>query len=311
MHTKDTDRTWYILGTGAIGTLWATKFLEHSIPCRLLHRSTLKQTGDVINRELRLIRLDESQQSYHLDSESIYHDSKINRLLVCTKSYQCVEAIKPLIPRLSDAATVLILQNGMGQQQQLASLLPDLQILLGSTTEGALIRSALEVKHSGAGISSFGSLDQSAAIDPAITAELKLINMQPEQDIETVLWSKLSVNCVINPLTAIHNCRNGQLLQNPELLGLTQQLCAEIEAVSAAINRTERATSLFDKVRTVATATCQNYSSMQQDILYKRSTEIDFINGYLQRQADRLNISCPLNQKIISEIKLLENSQEQ
>ncbi|EPJ47167.1 MAG: hypothetical protein OFPI_32350 [Osedax symbiont Rs2] len=294
------------MGTGAIGTLWAAKFLQHSMPCRLLHRSNPEQSGDVISCKLRLIKLDNSQHSYDIDSESIYHDSEISRLLVCTKSYQSVEAIKPLIPRLGDTATVLILQNGMGQHQQLAALLPELQILLASTTEGALTRSALEVKHSGAGISSFGSLNHSSRINPVIKAELARINMQPEQDIEAVLWSKLSINCIINPLTAIHNCRNGQLLQNPQLLSLTQQLCAEIEAVSAAMGRPDKATSLFDKVCTVATATCQNFSSMQQDILFKRGTEIDFINGYLQQHADRLNIPCPLNRQIISQIKHLQ-----
>jgi len=308
MHTNSTEQAWYILGTGAIGTLWAAKFLQHSIPCRLLHRSTPEQSGDVISRKLNLIGLDDHQHSYDLVSESIFCNSEINRILVCTKSYQCIAAIEPLIPRLGDAATILILQNGMGQQQQLARMLPKQQILLASTTEAAMIISPLEVKHTGPGISSYGCLDHSTQISPDIKAQLKRINMQQEQDIEAVLWSKLSINCVINPLTAIHNCRNGQLLQNPKLLSLTQQLCTEVEAVTSAMDKPIKAAGLFDKVRTVATATSQNYSSMQQDIQYKRNTEIDFINGYLQQHADRLNIPCSLNRQIISQIKQLELS---
>ncbi|MCJ8340463.1 MAG: 2-dehydropantoate 2-reductase [Pseudomonadales bacterium] len=311
MHTNNVDRTWYILGTGAVGTLWAAKFLQHCIPCRLLHRSAAKLTTEIFSRKLRMTELDDNQLSFDLYSEPVSHNSKINRLLVCTKSYQCIEAIKPLISRLSDTATVLILQNGMGQQQQLARLLPKHQILAASTTEAALIKSPLDVVHTGAGISLFGVLDNSTLINPRIVAELNSIKMRQDDDIEAVLWSKLTVNCVINPLTAIHNCRNGQLLEKPELLRLTEQLCSEVEAVTGAMGRYSKTTGLFEKVRSVAAATKQNYSSMQQDILYKRKTEIDFINGYLQQHADRLKICCPINQKIISKIKQLEFTQDQ
>jgi len=47
---------------------------------------------------------------------------------------------------------------------------------------------------------------------------------------------------------------------------------------------------------------------MLQDVLKKRKTEIDFINGAIVREGEKLNLSTPANQIITELIKALEES---
>ncbi|WP_133469364.1 ketopantoate reductase family protein [Paraglaciecola marina] len=53
-------------------------------------------------------------------------------------------------------------------------------------------------------------------------------------------------------------------------------------------------------------ATANNYSSMHQDINFKRKSEIEFINGYVGKKSQELNISTPKNQGLFVKIKALE-----
>jgi 2-dehydropantoate 2-reductase len=230
MHTHKI--TWHILGTGAIGCLWASKFLQQAIPCVLLHRHTEDQEvtdksvasknfvpKPAVSKTLTITHLDKSQSQYKVPTQSIADTAEIRYLLVCTKSYQTQVAIESIQSRLSTAATIVLLQNGMGQQQLISERLPNHLIIAATTTEGALVNTAettnialenrLSISHTGAGVSYFGCLIENPALVPKVIYSLQAIGMQKDDNISRLLWQKLAINCVINPLTAKHNCRNG------------------------------------------------------------------------------------------------------
>ncbi|MEH6445980.1 MAG: 2-dehydropantoate 2-reductase [Oceanospirillaceae bacterium] len=319
------NHAWFILGTGAIGTLWAAKLLQQMIPCVLLQRSvplvTASPASTVAETKpttvtLKITQLDNTEQCYEADLQAVNSSQAINKLIVCTKSYQAVTAILPLLSRLTDDATIVLLQNGMGQQQAIAKLFPTQTIIAASTTEGAFLEDKLCVKHAGAGVSFYGNFNKNQPIQQKISTVLNAIGMQQHPDIQQILWNKLTINCVINPLTAIYNCKNGELLHNALYETQVKKLCLEVDKIANALgcsipeNQKDRASkgnlTTLQKVHQVLKATADNYSSMQQDIKYQRKTEIEFINGYLQQQASLLHISLPENLSIIKQIEHLQ-----
>jgi len=306
MH--DSNPPWYILGTGAIGTLFAAKFLQQSLSCILLDRASIKTSPSTaqLTKTLHIIHFNETQESFDVATSPIDSQQKINRLLLCTKSYQSLTALQSIAHRFSDNAIVVLLQNGMGQQQLIQRAFPKLLIIAATTSQGALLTQSLKVKHTGNGPSVFGCFNPSATIPKNITQALLQIGMHWVPDIQQRLWNKLKINAVINPLTALNNCHNGQLLSNAQLYKKVQLLCLEIDALDIKFNSTSHVSTLGQVVQ-VATATASNRSSMLQDISLKRKTEIEFINQYLQNKADEFKLDTPINQQLISDIQALEN----
>ena len=103
-------------------------------------------------------------------------------------------------------------------------------------------------------------------------------------NIASANWRKLAVNCVINPLTALYGCRNGDLQRYPEQI---ETLCREVASVMAMEGYHTSCEGLMQYVMDVIRSTADNVSSMLQDIRNQRHTEIDYITGYLRRAQPR------------------------
>ena len=116
----------------------------------------------------------------------------------------------------------------------------------------------------------------------------------------------MAVNCVINPITAIDNVNNGQLL-NEKYTTLIEQLLKEVIAVAAYEGIRFDFNELKAKVLLVARKTAENCSSMRSDALHQRPTEIDFINGYIVKLAKNNNISVPKNEKMLRRVSKMTN----
>jgi len=125
-------------------------------------------------------------------------------------------------------------------------------------------------------------------------------------DITVAQWRKLAINCVINPLTALHGCRNGELADNRELSKLVIAMCREVALIGAAAGQGTAIAELERVVFNVIRHTAQNRSSMLQDIEAGRHTEIDYINGYAVRVATQHGVDTPLNRQILQEVRELE-----
>lgn len=64
---------------------------------------------------------------------------------------------------------------------------------------------------------------------------------------------------------------------------------------------------MYEKTLLVCTQTANNNSSMYSDILRKRSTEVDFINGYIAWTGEKQHVLVPINRCITKMIKAKED----
>ena len=120
------------------------------------------------------------------------------------------------------------------------------------------------------------------------------------------LWHKLAINAVINPLTALYNCNNGELAKvqyQQQINQILDEVCQVAEATGYPLQYAQ----MLEKVQQVIQSTAANFSSMQQDIIHKRRTEIDAINGYIVTQAARYNIAVPFNTQLMQQVLQLQH----
>ena len=224
-------------------------------------------------------------------------DEPIRHLVVAVKAGDTAAAIKPLLSRLHPQAEILLLQNGMGSLDGL-SLPATVRCLHMVSTDGAW-RDAEHIQVVAQNRTLIGDGGEAPAW---------LANLQPHWpgliwtvDIERAQWQKLSVNAVINPLTALYRCRNGELLDAGEREQRMKVLAEEADGLLRRLYPDWPADTLA-RSREVARQTAANTSSMLADVLAGRPTEIQFINGYLLRRAGQSGLTLSAHQALLTEL---------
>ncbi|MCX5677629.1 MAG: 2-dehydropantoate 2-reductase [Candidatus Omnitrophica bacterium] len=234
-------------------------------------------------------------------------------VILCVKSYSTEDACKGIKDLVSEKTGVLTLQNGIGNIQILNDYFGPERVIAGVTNHGSTLIETAHVRHAGKGDTIIGKADgrvlgairEVAGILTKAGFEAKV-----SKDIDSVIWSKLVVNVGINALTAITRLNNGALIEHEEC---RQILRSAVQEAVKVVKR-KRIKLLYDdpiqKVESVCRATSSNVSSMLQDILNKKRTEIDFINGAIVRQAKALNIPTPVNEVLTNLVKTIEKNRE-
>jgi 2-dehydropantoate 2-reductase len=290
--------TWHIIGAGAIGTLLACKLQAAGVAVRLLCRD--EKAVQRFAHPIILVDQD-AQERFELRACTVADSDPIAHLMICTKANQALAAYQQVRAHLLPTASVTLLHNGMGIYEQVQTLHPASQLYCGSTTHGAFWRDANTLVHAGHGATWLGQPGREQA--PVALAPLLKTGMNWEADIEQALWRKLMVNCAINPLTAVHGIRNGELLQQAALADQVQALCEELSAVALALGYADLASGITHTVRNVIEATAANQSSMMRDSAQGRETEIDTITGYLVARAQELGVAVPRNRKLLAQLR--------
>lgn len=290
-----------IVGLGAIGSLWAAK-------CHQIHHDVIGFTRSKTLAPL-VIQLDQFQPfTLTINDYQALQDCQL--LLVTVKSTQVTEAIEPLHAFLNSSTPIVFLHNGMGAVDALDSKWHQYPLLLATTTQAAFKPTQGQVNHTGLGQTFIGPSPLSSPFkksdinDLIVALNAILPSVEWRNDIHTALWNKLAINSVINPLTAIHQCRNGKLA-NDQFKKQISILIKEISQVLNAENIAISHQSVVDNVYRVIESTAQNFSSMHQDIAHHRTTEIDFITGYLIRTAQKHGLNTPHHQALMEKIKAI------
>ncbi len=291
------ETRWHVLGAGAIGSLFALGLHRSGCTTTLVMRSDAKARFLAVK-----VEREAHCSEVRLPAITSQDRAHISHLLVTTKAYDVQTAVAGIAHLLDEHCVVLLLVNGMGLARQLNDAWPHLDVYCGTTTEGAYTLAPQHIRHAGRGETRIGRSGQGEA--PAWFGQWKQVtdNCLWDSDIDAALWSKLAVNCIINPLTALHGCRNGELAENSALKSQVEALCDEVATISRAAGFAAVADTLKPTVCGVIAGTADNRSSMLQDVSRGRQTEIDYINGYLLQVAEQLGIPAPHNRSLLERI---------
>jgi len=303
-----------IVGQGAIGLLW-----YH-------HIQTLKNSNaqhDEIN-----LHLMSSSQAHSADAQYSFINNvgqqitgKVNfaqsqqiydadYILLCVKSFQVSAALNQITNKLNINAAIVLAHNGMGTINEISdAVISRHNIYALLTTHGCLRNSPLTITHTGVGSSDLGLIsgktdhNQQKTLTHILSAALP--DVLHHENIKLKQWLKLAINCVINPLTAINDINNGEV-NDKIFLPMKKRILAEVVNVAKFSDINLSLDELMQRVERVAQLTAKNSSSMRCDILAKRKSEIDYINGYIHQLGIKYDIATPENSKLWQAVKNLE-----
>jgi 2-dehydropantoate 2-reductase len=293
---------WHILGAGAMGTLLAHRLSAAGVEVRLLHH---EETG-----ERRLV-LDDREHRVPFTCLGEVPARGIRRLLLATKAPRLEEALRAALPHLAPEPVLLTIANGIGFARSLGAGMqrrgegPDANRevpLHRAVTTAAAYRDAHGRIVCAAIGDSFVGTAAGAATPAGWFADslARLADWSWDEAIEARVARKFAVNCVINPLTAVRRLRNGELLTEDTAYRELVELCEETEPVLRRLGLWPDAGGLLDTAKAICAQTARNRSSMLQDVLAGRETEIEFLTGELLRRAD--GDSLPINRRLYAAI---------
>jgi len=299
-----------IVGPGAMGGLFAAFLSKSKEEIWLLDKN--KERSRTINQSgISVEGISGNWQAQVKVAADPKEIGQVDLIVICVKSYDTKEAIMHARALVGDNTRVLTLQNGIGNIEIISDTVGVDKVMGGVTNLGATLINIGKVRHAGRGETVIGRIDGKIPVEMRSIREIfNKVGMETRisRDIKSLLWSKLIINVGINALTAITGLNNGRLI---EFEG-TRKILREAVTEAVRIAKRKRIKLIYDdplaKVEAVCEATATNVSSMLQDVLRKKRTEIDFINGVIVRQGQELAIPVPVNSTLLDLVKTIESS---
>lgn len=286
-----------IIGGGSIGLLFAYYLhRDHSV---CLYVRSKKQAEQLQEKGLFLsCGNEEKQVSLDVKLASEWAGEE-DATFIAVKQYHLADLIEQLRTFNKPDKVLLFLQNGMGHIKMLGKLSGE--IYVGTVEHGALKTSANRVIHTGIGLTRLAPFHHALTELQDFSHKIHSVDFPflIEEDYEKMLMKKLVVNAVINPLTAILQVENGELIQNPHFFQIVKRMFIEIEN-SLLLQNSE---DYFDNVIAVCEKTAPNQSSMLRDLLENRPTEIDAILGFILEKAAEREINTPIIESLYQAVK--------
>ncbi len=300
-----------VVGPGALGCLIAG-FLKIKTKEEVwIYDNSLERAKKIKDGGIKI----EGSGGSHQAKVDISTDAKVigacDLVIICVKSYSTEEACKDIKELVGENTHVMTLQNGIGNVQILNDHFGPEKVIAGVTNNGSTLLGPGHVKFAGKGDTVIGKSDgKLSGVLKEVSGVLNRCGFDTKisKDIDSVIWSKLVINVGINALTAITRLNNGKLIEYEDARSLMRSAVQE----AARIVKRKRVKLAYDdpiqKAESVCKATSANISSMLQDVLNKKRTEIDFINGAIVRQGKALGIAVPVNEVLTNIVKTIETS---
>ncbi len=299
-----------IVGPGAMGCLLAAFLSKKNNEVWILDKN--KERASKINSQGIIV--EGISGNFHVKVKATVDSKEASNpdlVIICVKTYDTKPAAIAAKSLLGPNTSVLTLQNGIGNIELISEVVGAERVIGGISNLGATLLNTGKVRHAGKGETIIGRIDGSITVDLRSIREAFInsgLETKISKDIKSFIWSKLIINVGINALTAITRLNNGKLLDFEHSHKLLKM--AVNEAVKVAKRKRIKLSyeDPLTKVEAVCEATANNVSSMLQDVLKKRRTEIDAINGVIIRYAEELGIPSPVNSMLVDLVKTIEAS---
>jgi 2-dehydropantoate 2-reductase len=229
--------------------------------------------------------------------------------IVATKAEFTHDAVAACTAAFADAAVASV-QNGLGNEEVLAGLVP--RVIRGTILPAGALTGPGVVRYDAPGDTWLGPFEpKPATLDEVHTLSDLLtkagLPCHGLDDARGPQWDKVIFNSATSPLAALTGLTVGPVCEDPGLRAEVDALVAEAQAVCAALGIQTSA----DPAALIAEAIEVAYDhkpSMLQDVLARRRTEVDVLNGGIAAQGRAAGVPTPRHDAMVALVHGLERS---
>ena len=300
-------RSYAIIGTGALGGFYGARLQQSGCEVHFLFHSDYEHV-----REHGLV-CESKDGDFTLSRVNAYRDAcdmpRCDVVCVCLKTTQNHLLPSLLPPIVKDDGAVLVMQNGLGVEEDVAKIIGAQRVMGGLCFLCSNKVGPGHIRHLDYGMVSLGEFASRGISDrlQRIGGDFQQagIAIQFADDLKVARWQKLVWNIPYNGLSVILNANTDALMANPDTRRLVEQIMqetvADARACGASLDHEVVETMLgyTDKMRPYRT-------SMKIDFDEHRPLEVEAIFGNPLRAAQHAGAKSPLIEMLYDELTFLD-----
>ncbi|HKT46294.1 MAG TPA: ketopantoate reductase family protein [Candidatus Acidoferrales bacterium] len=298
-----------VIGCGAVGSLFAAH-LAKAGEAEVWAYDVWRDHVDAIRRDgLRISGAAEFTAKLHATSDPKALP-RCDYGIVATKAIHTRGAIEQTAHAFDEKSAVCSVQNGVGNEEIIAEHVK--HVIRGTTFPAGHPVAPGHIGFDIKGDTWIGPFEPSGTSFERVEELAALLtrsgmNTIALRDARGAQWTKLIFNAGTNPVGALTLLHHGAATRFPPTCELFNALFAEGEAVAAKLG-IQLHGDPRELVKKGANAPGKHRASMLQDVLAKRPTEVDFMNGAIASWGEKTGVPTPLNRAVWQLIKGLEHS---
>jgi 2-dehydropantoate 2-reductase len=298
-----------VIGCGAVGSLFAAH-LAKAGEAEIWAYDVWKEHTDAIRKDgLRLSGAAEFTVRLNATSDA----NELPRCdygIVATKAIHTQTAIAQTAHVFDENSAVCSVQNGVGNEEIIAEQVK--YVIRGTTFPAGHPIAPGHIGYDIKGDTWIGPFEPTHTPMDKVEELAGLItrsgmNTVALKDARGAQWTKLIFNASTNPTGALTQLHHGAATRFEPTAQLFNDLIAEGEAVAKKLG-IELHGDARKLVQKGANAPGKHRASMLQDVLAKRQTEVDFMNGAIVQWGEKMGVATPLNKAMWELIKGIEHS---
>ena len=298
-----------IVGCGAIGGIFAAHLARAGEAEVFAYDVWKEHTRAIAARGLRISGAADFTARFRATSD-VREIPPCDFGIIATKSTHTRKAIEETAHLFPETSAVCSVQNGVGNEEILAEHVR--YVIRGTTFPAGHV---IEPGHVGFDINGDTWI---GPFEPAKTPFARVqelagalqragMSVMALEDARGAQWTKLIFNASTNPVGALTLLHHGAAARFAPTGDLFNALIDEGLAVAKALGITLHGDPR-ELVQKGARAPGKHKASMLQDVLAKRQTEVDFMNGAIAQWGEKLGVATPLNRAMWALVKGLEHS---
>ena len=266
-----------VIGTGAIGGYYGGRLAQHGHDVHFLLRSDyeyVKANG---------FQVDSCEGSFHLDSPQVYlHTTDMPQcdvVIVCLKSVNNGKLEQLLPPLLHANTLVLLIQNGIGVEEDVQKMFPGVQLSAGLAFICSAKTQPGRVNHQCYGQINLGNYScKDETLIQQVIADFNAAGVKAGLvEYQEARWKKAVWNMPFNGMTVALNTQTDLLLKHPSTRQLIRQQMLEVIGAARHLGVKNIDESFADKMIEMTDAMVPYSPSMKLDFEFHRSMEIHYL----------------------------------
>jgi 2-dehydropantoate 2-reductase len=293
-----------IVGMGAVGTTFASRFeangYDVTVICDLARKSRYEKYGFVINGKAHGFTCSTVDE----------YDGEADLVIIAVKYQQLVCAINELGKIINRKSIVLSLMNGIDSEEIIRKQISNGNIINSIVTDIDAIRKDNFIEYSLGGKIIFG--EASGEISEYVYELENIfkfcnIDYEVSKNVIKSMWWKFMVNVGVNQLSAVLGAPYGVFKRNVHVRSILKEVMLEVVEVANAMDIDLSEEDVDYVLGMYEGFDDEKKTSMLQDVLAKRNTEVEMLAGKVCELGKEIDIATPHNYMLYKLIKSIES----